>query len=262
MECSDQPVPPVRYDSASNLAAIAPTLASSQQHTAIGTASSSSSQTKPLAAFIDEESLLLPEEEQRFIEDELKKLAASPKGLYKRLIAAVCFLALATLAYTTSPYSQSSVAFSTVTAVSRTELEELTAKQGEIAPLVSIAAATGADAVTATAADTPSSSSATSSMSTKAAVDNNAIEQAFFTGIDSNGDDKISKEDFMTFITNTNEAKNLEGLRHMKFEQIDKDGDNYISSQDFHIFLKSTGDGEILHAVHDVAITAYTISRE
>lgn len=108
-------------------------------------------------------------------------------------------------------------------------------------------------------ADDPAA--AMSNTSTKPDVDNNAIEQAFFAGIDSNKDDKISKEEFMKFTENTNGAKNLEGLRHMRFEQIDRDGDDHISSQDFHIFLKSTGDAEVLKAVHDVAITVYTISK-
>lgn len=255
---STSPTATSGYGSSSNLSALTGQVIN--QHAAI----SSSSSPKPRGAFIDEESLLLPAEEQKFIEDELKKLAASPKGFYKRLIAGACFLCLATLAYTTSPYSHTSVSFSTATTVSKEGIAQLDVLQEEMMSQH----ATDADASSST---TSSSSvlgvlandpaAAMSNTSTKSDVDNNAIEQAFFAGIDSNKDDKISKEEFMKFTENTNGAKNLEGLRHMRFEQIDRDGDDHISSQDFHIFLKSTGDAEVLKAVHDVAITAYTISK-
>lgn len=78
---------------------------------------------------------------------------------------------------------------------------------------------------------------------------NLSLEQAMFEGMDENKDSFLSKDEFDKFVKSESPDASLEGFRSMKFEDVDMNKDGKIYQKDFTYFLQTTKDSKILSAV-------------
>ena len=132
----------------------------------------------------------------------------------KRIIAALLIIALAGIAYASSPLQK----ISTHTTSMQVAVEEGSASDAEASPEITAGSASV------------------------------SLEQAMFEGMDENKDSFLSKVEFDKFVNSENSDSSLEGFHAMKFEDIDANKDGKVYLKDFTYYLQSIKDVKVAAA--------------